>query len=514
MRSIRLLTVAAAAAATLPIAACGGSGGDPDADPAAIVPSRAPVYVEAKVNPKGDDVNELAKKLVGTENPGAEIKKAIEREAKSEGTNLDFEKDVDPWLGDRVGLFLSKVGPGDASKGAVVLSLEDADKGEKFLEKQLREPDEKGGPKPKVVTRKYKDSEYLVDTNDDNAVVITGDYAIQGNEDGVKGALDAKEGESIADNKDFKSARDTITDKDLGVAYFRFTELFSGLGSQGAAARQAFAAFGDSAIVGLDADSDKIKIESAALGVSEQAAGSGPGAVLPELPGSSWLAAGTADFGARLNQAIDQAAQGAAASGVDAEQLIRQIEQQTGLNPRRDLAAWMGDMGLFVYGDTLQSIGGGLVAQSKNPAATRRAIPKIARIVRSQGFGVEQLNRGGARGVTLTSPQLPLPIHMALAGDRFIVAVTNPALDQALKPTEALRDSAAFKSAQGSLGDGMQPSMFVNFDPISKLVDQSGSVNNQEARQFKKALDAMTTMVAGGKSEGDTQRGRIVVGVK
>jgi len=382
MRSPRLLTAGFLAAATLPIAACGGGGGDAGADPAAVVPARAPVYIEATVKPDGDDVNELAKKLAGTDKPGEELKKLIEKESREDGTPVDFEKDVDPWLGDHVGLFLSKVGSGDQSKGAVVLATKDTDKAKEFLEKDLREPDSKGGPKPKVVKRKYKDSEYLYDTNDENGVLVVGDYAVVGDEDGIKGVLDAQDGSSIADNKDFKDARGKIEEKGLGVAYIRFSQLFDALGPQGAAAKQAFGSVGDSAIVGLDATSDQIKIESAAIGVSGANAASGPGDVLPDLPGQSWLAAGSADVGKRIDQLIDQITKAAAQQGVNADQLMDQVEQQTGLNPKRDLASWMGDVGFFVSGDTMQTIGGGLVAQTTNPAATRGAIPKIARLLR------------------------------------------------------------------------------------------------------------------------------------
>ena len=46
-------------------AGCGGSGGDPDADPAAMVPARAPVYVEASIK-TDDDFEAVAKKLSGS----------------------------------------------------------------------------------------------------------------------------------------------------------------------------------------------------------------------------------------------------------------------------------------------------------------------------------------------------------------------------------------------------------------------------------------------------------------
>ena len=517
-RSLRPLAAGCAAAVAVALAAaCGSSSGDPGADPAAVVPSRAPLYAEANLSPDDGSVDKLAQKLAGTGDPGGELKRLIERQAREDDPDFSFEEDVDPWLGDRIGVFVSRVtARGADPDAAIVFTTKDTDEARDSLEGELRRGG-KGDPQPKVSERSYRDTKYLVDTADDDAVAIIDDYAVSGTEAAVKSAIDAREGESAAQNDAFGKARDAVEDKGLGFAYVQIAQVFSALGPQGAAARQALAGLGDTVALGLDASDDSIRFESAALGVDRSAAGAtGPGDVFEDLPATSWLAGGAADVGASIRRAIDRIGQLGAFAGVDANQLLRQVERQTGVNPRRDLADWMGDVGVFVSGDTPAEVGGALVAESKDKAATRRAIPRIARLLRTQfGMSVQPLDRSGVdAGVTLRAPQLPLPIHMALAGDRFVLAVTDRALDQALASGGRLGESQSFRSAKTSLGGGFEPSLFMAFAPIARLVESSGAARDKDGEKVLRALRSLTTASAGGKREGETQRGKLVIGVR
>jgi hypothetical protein len=474
------------------------------------------VYFEANLKP-GDDINELAKKLSGEQDPGGRIKQEIEKSARESQPDFKFSEDVEPWLGDRAGVFVPKITMGDETPVGIVLPTKDADKAKEAIEKTIRTPD-KGEDKPQIAERTYKDTKYIVDTSEDNGVAIVDDSAVVGSDSAIKGAIDAADGDSLADNAEYEKARDAVEGDGVGFAYVRLSQVFSGLGPQGAAARQALKGFGDTIAIGLDGDASSITAESASLGVTGEPGPSGAGEVFADLPAESWLAAGGADVGGRIEQAIEQFSQLGALSGQDPEQLLDQLEAQLGIDPRRDLAAWMGDAAFFAVGDTPAEIGGGLVAKTKDAAATRRSIPRIARFLERVGqVQSKPLRQSGVdTGVTLTSPQVPLPIHMVLTDDeRFIVAVTDRALEQALKPTAALGDSQAFKDAAGKLGDGLEPQVFLNFAPVAAFVDATGAASgNAGAEQARKALDRLTTLVAGGKRDGDTARGKVVIGVK
>ncbi|HEV2999419.1 MAG TPA: DUF3352 domain-containing protein [Solirubrobacteraceae bacterium] len=517
--SARLLRLTAGllAAATVSLAAaCGGSGGDPSADPAALVPARAGFYVEGNFKP-GEDVEELVKKLSGEDDPGGALKRLIEKEGRENDRSFKYSDDVEPWLGDRAGLFLLslRAGSDDDPPVAVVFPTKDADKAKEAFEKRLRKGDE--GEKPQVVERTHRDTKYLVDTSDDEGIAIVDDYAVFGSDEAIKGAIDAREGESLAESSEYDKARSAVPDDEVGFLYVRLSQLFSQLGPQGAAVRQALSGVGETFALGIDGDANAIRLATAGLGVSGAAGPTGPGKVFRELPSSAWAAAGTADLGGQIERMIRQFAQLGALGGQSPEQLLDRLEAQLGIDPRRDLAAWLGDVGFFVFGDTPAELGGGLIATTKDAAATRRSIPRLARFLqRTAGMRARPLRRSGVdTGVTLTPRQLPLPIHIALTrDDRFVVAVTDPALAQAVQRTRPLAETPEFKDAEGELGEGLEAQVFVNFEAIRSLVDATGAGSDKNVAQIRKALDRLTTLVAGTKRQGDTSRGRLVIGVK
>jgi hypothetical protein len=498
-------------------AGCGGSGGDPDADPAAVVPANAPVYVEATLDPS-DDVREVAKKLSGSEDPGAELERLLERSVNEDGDDFSWDKDVKPWVGDRVAVFVTSIsvsGSGPDAQAALVAPTEDADKAQEFLERDLAERDP-GEQAPKVVDRTHRDVEYKVDTAGDEAVAIVEDYAVTGNEKAVRGAIDAAAGEALADADAYKQARDQVSDDGLAFAYVRTSALVSALGPQGAALRPFLGQAGDTIGIALDAENDAVRVETASLGVRGGAAGGGAGDVLATLPGDSWVALGVADIGKSLDQALRQFGQLGAFGGIDLEQILGQVEQQTGIDVREDLISWMGDGGVFVRGEGISDLGGALVVESSDPERTARVIPRLARFMAQAAEArVSPLRRSGVdEGATLRFPQLPLPVHLAAAGDRFILAVTDGALDAALEPGSPLSESAAFKRAGEQLGDGIQPSFFLDVAPVRALLDQTGALEGREAQKAREVLERLTVLAAGGKREDDVQRGRFVIGVK
>ena len=509
--------VAPAAALSLALAAgCGGdSGGDPGADPAAIVPARAPVYAEGNLKP-GDDIKELAKKLSGEEDPGGAIKRELEKSAREDDPDFRFSEDVEPWLGDRIGVFATEL-TGDDPPLGIVAPTKDSDKARETLERELRAQD-KDEPKPQVVERTHRDTKYLVDTAQDEGVAIIDDYAVFGADAAIKAAIDAREGEALAENADYDKAREAIEEDDVGFAYIRVEQLLSGLGPQGAVVSQALQGLGDTVAIGLDGDESNIIAESAALGVTApEGSNAGAGEVLTELPDSAWAALGVSDLGGKIEQGLKQLSQLGGLSGQDPEAILKQLEDQLGINPRRDLADWIGDVGIFATGDSLDTISIGLVGQTKDADATRRSIAKIATLVeRAASATSKPLKRAGVdTGVTLTGGEVDQPVHIALTDDeRFIVVFNDDGLDAVLESEGKLGDSDAWKDATSRLGDGFEPAVFLDFAPIAALAKSAGASEEPDAARVIQVIEKLTTLSGGAKNEGDTQRGRVVVGVK
>ena len=161
-RSLLVVPVAAAFAAGL--AGCGAgagsgaSGGGPD--PADVMPKSSVLYVEGAVRPDGDqgiEVRRLAGKILRTEDPGQKIQDLIDQGLAKDGRGETYAKDIEPWLGRRVGVGVTSI-TGDEPGFIVALATKDADAARTFVRKEAEHD--------KAVEHTYEDTTYYVDPSD------------------------------------------------------------------------------------------------------------------------------------------------------------------------------------------------------------------------------------------------------------------------------------------------------------------------------------------------------------
>src|ERR1700761_1893645 len=104
-----LLSLLALLAAAIVVAGCGGgssSGGG--GEPASLAPKDSVVYIEADLAPESsvsDDIDELTSKVFGIEDLGEFAAEELEKAASENNEKVNFEEEVEPWLGENVGLF-------------------------------------------------------------------------------------------------------------------------------------------------------------------------------------------------------------------------------------------------------------------------------------------------------------------------------------------------------------------------------------------------------------------------
>lgn len=529
----RRALLGAALALSLPLAACGGSdstgGGGPD--PATAVPAKAPVYIELTVRPEGDlkdNTLNIAGKLLNTEDPEAELKKLLQDTSSSSDTaDLNYDEDLKPWLGERAGLFITELKDSDA-EGSLVLQTTDADKAKELLNREIREPAKAGGPAPKVTESQYNGATIAV-SDTDNAQTVVDDFAIVGTETGVKAAIDAlkSDGGALADADQYKKATDALGDADetLGALYVDIKSIVDqGVASgelekdEATAVRQVFSASGFETIAaGLSVQEDALRVDIASPVSKKQPDLGNPSEAVAQLPGDSWLALGIGDVQKVVEYQLDQLSTVTSLAGQgDVNTIIEQLNRQLRINIREDLLSWMGEGAIFVRGTNLADIGGALVVQTKDAAKAKEAMPTIQRLVRlfgrGEGVRTRPLNASGVdAGFTVLTEQAPLPINVALAGDKFIVAVTDTALQAAIKPQGTLGDNADFKAAADALGDGIKPGMYLGFKPVVTLAEGFGVQDDPSYKQAKPTLDALRALAAGGNSDDDVTRQRIVL---
>jgi hypothetical protein len=507
------LSAALAASAALAFAAgCGESGGNPDADPAAVVPGSAPLYIEAVVKPEGDqkaDLEALLEKVAKTDDVGAQLKKAIDDSLREEG--LSYDEDIEPWIGERAGLFVSSFA--EDAQGAAVMASEDTDKAIETLRKGADQAKE----------RSYKDTTYYVD-DDDSAFGAVGDYVVAGTEAGVKQVIDTNEGgEKLSDNENFKTTDDEVGDG-LAFVYADPGALINAVASGGgvdraavAPLRQILAGQGTKAIgASVNALSDAFEVETVSIGGRGSGTEGGDAAgALASAPSDAWLALGIGNVGGRLEDALQQISQVGALAGANVDQVLEQLRQQAGLDVREDIIGWMGDAVIYLRGTSIADIGGALVVDSKDPEATQRGVARIARLLRGQGLPVESVTgvQGVDNGVSIRLEQ-GLKLFLVTAGDKFVAAVGESTLESAINPSGTLADESAFKTASGKLGDGLKPVLYFDMQQALQLAEGVGAADDPDFQQALPYLRAFTSVVAGGQQEGDVGRGKLVVGVR
>jgi Protein of unknown function (DUF3352) len=498
----RRLALLAAAAIALPVAGCGSSSSSSGggSDPASAIPPSAAFYLEATVQPTGQqraDLEAALGKILRTSDPGQKLRDLIDRSATNGQT---FDKDIKPWLGRKAAVALTGVTAGKPDYVIVVNSTDDA-KASKAI---ASDPDY-------ATKRSFEGTDYRVSAKQGDAEAVVKHFAIDGTEQAVKQVIHLlnKGGDSLVSNADLQQARKLVGGQP-GFIYVDLQTLLRSFASSAASNLgpsqlsalngifQRFRAFG----VGITADAQAVRMTVASVGGKNT--GNGPATALPldKLPGDAWLAFSQKDIGSSIQRILD--ALGSSSSS------ITQLETATGLKVKEDLLSWMGDANLFVEGDSVPALGGALVIQSKDPAKTRVAIAKLKRLL-------TQFNQrpGGAPAGTSDGFSIPLGtgghrLEIGLAGDRFVIAVGAKALRDAIHPTSTLSSSPNFQSASGLLGNAAKPSFYLNFQTLTRFIALASS-NSASFARAKPYLDAFTALVGGGTAPGKTE---IALGLK
>jgi hypothetical protein len=508
------VAAAAVLALALPVAGCGGGsgGGDGGADPASVVPARAALYAEVTVRPEGDQaaaVDTLAKKIAGTDDLGAVIVKQLDKSLKKDGSS--FQKDIEPWLGDKVAVAITGLRGTQDPDYAVVVAAKDTEKALESLKKG-----EKG-----LVERKYKDTTYTWNAKQQQAAAGVGDTLVIATEPAMKAVIDVKKGgDALADSDKLEKARKSVTSDRLGFLYADPAAIIdlaaasnAALGSQAGQLKSLLGGKDASAIgAALIAAADAIRVETAVDGQPKTGAPDGAAAkALAGLPAGSVAAFGLGPIGSQAQKGVDQLQQ---LGGVYAS-VLSQFRTITGLDLEQDVLSWMGDGGLFVRAKGLADIGGALVVDTSSEEKSAAFITTIRQLVTQFGGGsgvqVSSYRGSGTKGISLQIEQLPFPIIIATGSGKFVVAVGESAVREALQPTGTLADDAQFKATAAKLGTA--PSVYVDLQAILGFADLAAK-GDPSYTQARKYLQAFTALAAGSKRTGDTTKSSLVVGVK
>jgi hypothetical protein len=574
---LRLLPLLALlAAAVLAGSGCGSSPTGTSVDPASAVPASAALYAGAIVRPEGSlqkAASAAGRALTHQADPYLRLLGALQTPGSP---SLDYKRDVAPWIGTRAGVFLDSSGGSSeaaishlltlvqqgllgrspsggsfpfaahSAEGAIVLDTRDTAKARSFLQTLAK--------RAGAHTSSYRGISYQLGNG--VAFGIVARLAVIGTEPALRSVIDttSDSGLALAHSPGYSKLQTAAPTGALAHLYANPGAVSEGAhkaAAQGTASALALLAgqrllnvslVPTSNSFALDVDAVAPDSGSTATGVSGGLLTASPEAsrALGELPGESWLAVGLGDLGGTLS-ANGHALQGltslaglltgssnsAPSAGLSVTGLVEGLLKPLtvlGANTaetKRDFAGWIGSAGLFASGSGLLELRGGIVIDSKNPARSRAAVAKLGALLRKGGGSVQRTSIAGTdAAVAVHLSGLPVELDIAdgrgSAGNtKFVIGLGEQSVEAALNPSGTLSGSTSYASASATLGEGIKPSVLVEFPTLLGLLEGVGLSEDPTIAPLVPYLRALGTLSGGGKSlGGGIERFRLVLGLQ
>ena len=435
--------------------------------------------------------------------------------------DIDFDTDVKPWLGGEIALFVS----GDMRKpnGAVLLETTDA---EASLRAGRRIVEEHSGGTAREATHRGTpywtlDAPRGPLAGEDIAGGVVEGFLVLGTPAGVTSAIDAAADGGLNTTPSYSQLVGGLPDDRL-VTYWVDTPALLKEGLRGVPGAQAellrtspfysrqqelagAVAVGEDAIV-FDTVSPKPEGEDALPNVPANPE------LMASLPAGTWLGYVVPGLGATLESLLDAVP--------DSAEVEKQFAEESGLDLRDDVLAWMGDAGFFVAGPRLQRLSGGLVIESGDAAATGRVVAAIRDAGVRQGGDARPVTAGELSGFEVADQEFPARMTL-LGGEKLVVAIDAaqvPAEDSVVGDLTGQGTTLAaeerFLRATESLGGDYAPVFYADVDGLIDVLQSvfPGSQRSPEVKQAKPYAKELAHLIAGVREDGELVKQRLVVG--
>jgi hypothetical protein len=511
-----VISIAAVLAVALAVAGCGGSGGG-GGEPAGLVPKAAPVYLEANLQPDGETseaLNEVAQTAFGIDNVGEFIAEELEDAALGEGEKLDFEAEVEPWLGEKAGLYLEGYDGDDFHGVGMALETTDSGEAEEFLEERVEKNDE-GAEQDE-----FEGHVYYEEPDDGDVLGMIGDYIAFGETKGdFEAMVEAFEGEGLNESPKFKEAMDGAPDEGIGNVYVDIGGLIEEAKGVLPAETEAFFDLVQiepkkaTAVATVIPHSEQIEIDvTSNLGKGVTGTGDATGA-LEALPATAVLGFASAEFGQSFGEGLEAFSEKGVPGQLEPGELGAAFDAM-GFN-LKSLGQSFGDLAGFVEGSSESSLGGAVVVETKDASEARKMVSDIGGLLRATGTpGVTAIS-GNVTGFSVRAPDLgPKPLIFGAAGEKIVIAYGPKAAAQALRgQAKTLGTTPGFEAAKSALGSTPM-SAFVEGGPMLKLVEALLSPEERakiaEAKPYLRKIDYLGI---GSEAEGQTTTAKVIVGL-
>jgi len=515
MRVRLVLFLASAVAAVAALGGCGS--GDSGPDVANLAPAGTPLFIEATVRPEGElseDVESLAKSVAGIDDVGGRIVEEIEESALDSGETLDFEKEVEPWLGEQVGLAFRGYDGEDFDGYAFAIETTDAGAAEGFIDQHASS---EAGP---ASDASFDDVDYKVEKDDGQAVGMVEEMLVLAEDEATFNAVieAAHHGDSLAGEESFRDAMEGAASGSLANVFVDIGLLIESSGDAidpdaqqfldlaGIEPRQA------TAVASLVPGSDQVEIEFSTNALGESPSTGDVSELLGEMPGGAVAAAAAPAVGDRLGEAIDSLDESGIPGEVPPNQFKKTLKA-VGVDLDR-ITASIGDVALFVEGNTERNLTGALVIQTTGEREATNTVANVGLFLRqAQVAGVTALS-GKATGFSVRSDDLGQPIVVAAEGDRIAISYGLAASALALRAGEGSTLSAdpRYKEAVAALGDTPISAFVAGPAALALARDMLSEDDLEDLEELRPFLDKVSFLGAGTGSSGDRTTAKLIVG--
>jgi len=513
-----VLSVLLAALAALFAAGCGGGGSDGGGgtDPATVAPPKAPIFIDFTVRPEGEtkqNLDALAKDLAGIDNLGDLIVTELENSASEDGEEFDFEKEVEPWLGERGGLFLQDYEESDFEGYGAAVQTTDEDEARTFVDKQAEAGDEE------VTDGSYQGVDFKVQEDETTIGVFDGLLVFAEDEAIFKSMVDASEGESLGGESNYGDAVADIPDASAANVFVDIGALIDEAGGEIDSDTELFLdTLGiepdeATAVASLVPGSSQVEIDlSTNLGGDNPPSGDAS-ELLETLPATSVAAFASADFGKRFEEGIEQIDKEGIPGQVPPNQLKKTLKQ-AGIDLEA-ITSSIGDIGGYVTGNSESSLGGAVVLETDDEDQAKATVSNIGLFLRSTGTpGITKITEG-ASGFSIRSPELGRqPVVVVAKGSRIAIGYgLAPTLSSFQEANKTLADSSAYQDAVEALGS-TPVTMFVDGPAALKLAKALVPPGEEEFEAAEEYLRKIDYLALGSEASGDLATAKLIVGVK
>jgi len=473
-------------------------------DPAGLTPPDAPLFAESVVRPEGDQKAALQaalSKLLATDDPAGFIVQQLDRALTESNSGLTYTQDIEPWLGQRAGIFFETFT--EEADGAAVVATTDPEATRRAIDKAA------AADKVRERTRSYKGFDYEVD-RDGTAAGIVGDFLVAGTEKAFRDAVDASNGDSLAASGGFEAQLDQAPDDKLAFLFVDPQAVADALRRSGqltagqlrSAGPQLQALLSQPAVASISSTSEQLAFE-ASTAASDAAPAPEESELLRDFPADSWVAFGAADAGSAFGQGF---AQGATTG---ASQALR-------FDLGSQLGHWAGDVGGFVRGTSLFGLGGALVLESKDEQASARTLGDLQdSLSGNPSVSVSPLSAGGEQGFSLSPAGVPIQIQFVQRDGKVVAGLGSESVDDVFSPGSTLDDADSFDAVAGALGGDFAPVAFIDFEPLFQLVEGlPQAADDPDYQRAKPYLDHLDYLAAGARAAEGRSAVRVVLGLR